>query len=564
MNNSVASFSALNRPEMIQRIDDEMFDLLVIGGGVTGCGIALDAASRGLKVALVEQRDFASGTSSKSTKLIHGGLRYLKQLDIGLVRETGTERAIVHRLAPHLVLPEKMLMPLIEGGTYGKLATSFGLKVYDILAGVTGDDRRRMLSKEETLEMEPLLEENGLKGGGYYAEYRTDDARLTIELIKTAVRYSALAANYCKVIDFEYGADGKITGAACEDQLTHDKFIINAKKIVSAGGPWVDKLRKTDGSLEGKRLHLTKGVHVVFPFDKFPLKHTTYFDGPDGRMIFAIPRGRVTYVGTTDTTYHGRLDRVVATKEDAEYLLRAVKHAFPSVDVSQEDMISNWAGLRPLIHEDGKSPSELSRKDEIFVSDKGLISIAGGKLTGYRKMAQRIVDLVTDQLEDEENRDFPSCKTKNIPLTEAPFKNFQASLEFIDAVTSKLKTYGLEKYHAWYLTTTYGRQAEAIIQKIEDFRGEKPEIALARAEVWYGLLHEMVSSSEDFFVRRTGRLYFDIQTISIVRASVMQDLQIALGWDEDRMAAEQETLDDLLYDATHYYEEELKAIVAST
>jgi glycerol-3-phosphate dehydrogenase len=559
MSKSIATFSALNRAEMIDQIDNEIFDLLVIGGGVTGCGIALDAASRGLKVALVEQRDYASGTSSKSTKLIHGGLRYLKQFDIGLVRETGTERAIVHRLAPHLVLPEKMLMPLIEGGNYGKLATSFGLKVYDILAGVSGDDRRRMLSKEETLEMEPLLEAKGLKGGGYYAEYRTDDARLTIELIKTAVRHGALATNYCKVVDFEYGENGKIVGAKCEDQMNGDKFVINAKKIVSAGGPWVDRLRKTDGSLQGKRLHLTKGVHVVFPFEKLPLNHTTYFDGPDGRMIFAIPRGRVTYVGTTDTTYDGRLDRVVATKEDAQYLLRAVRHAFPSVEISQEDMISNWAGLRPLIHEDGKSPSELSRKDEIFVSDKGLISIAGGKLTGYRKMAQRIVDLVTDQMEDEGSKDYPSCKTKSIPLTEVPFDNFQDSLEYIDTIAPRLEQYGLKPYHAWYLTTTYGRQADVIIEKIEDFRSQKPEVALARAEVWYGVLHEMVSSAEDFFVRRTGRLYFDIQTIPLVREAVMQDLQITLDWDKESMTSEQKNLDELLYDATHYYETELLA-----
>ncbi len=557
MSNSVATFSALNRKETIKQIDDEVFDLLVIGGGVTGCGIALDAASRGLKVALVEQRDFASGTSSKSTKLIHGGLRYLKQLDIGLVRETGTERAIVHRLAPHLVLPEKMLMPLIKGGNYGKLATSFGLMVYDILAGVKGDDRRKMLSKEATLKKEPLLEANGLKGGGYYAEYRTDDARLTIELIKTAARFGAVAANYCKVVDFVYNESGQIVGANCQDQLSEDKFVINAKKIVSAGGPWVDRLRKRDGSLSGKRLHLTKGVHVVFPFEKVPIKNTTYFDGPDGRMIFAIPRGRVTYVGTTDTTYHGRLDRVVATKEDAAYLLKAVKHAFPSIDVSQEDMISNWAGLRPLIHEDGKSPSELSRKDEIFVSDKGLISIAGGKLTGYRKMAQRIVDLVTKQLEKEGSQDFPNCKTKNIPLTEVPFDNFQASLKYIEDTTPKLSPYGLDAYHAWYLTTTYGRQSDIIIQKLSDFRSEAPEVALARAEVWYAILHEMVSSAEDFFVRRTGRLYFDIQTIAEVRDAVMQDLQLALGWDEQRLKDEQDNLNDLLHDATHYYDKEL-------
>lgn len=557
MTKEQAIFSGINRSADIKRLDAETFDLLVVGGGVTGCGIALDAASRGLKVALVEQRDFASGTSSKSTKLIHGGLRYLKQFDFGLVRETGTERAVVHRLAPHLVLPEKMLMPLIKGGTYGKWATSFGLKVYDILAGVKGDDRRKMLSKKQTLDLEPLLDANGLKGGGYYAEYRTDDARLTIELIKTATKYKALAVNYCKVEDFIY-ENARIVGANCTDQLSNIGLTIRAKKVVSASGPWVDRLRREDGSLEGKRLHLTKGVHIVFPYEKFPLKHTTYFDGPDGRMIFAIPRGRVTYVGTTDTTYTGRLDRVVTTRADAEYLLHAARHGFPTVEIEKSDIISNWAGLRPLIHEDGKSPSEMSRKDEIFVSDRGLISIAGGKLTGYRKMAQRIVDLVTKQLASEEDRSFPPCKTKNISLTPDAFNTYKEVEVFIEKLTPYLEQAGLERYHAWYLTTNYGKQANTILDKMSAFTSDKPEVALARAEAAYGMEQEMINAAEDYFVRRTGRLYFDIKTIALIRAAVMQDFKAYLNWDAARMAKENEILDELLYDATHYYEKELE------
>ncbi|MEM6699064.1 MAG: glycerol-3-phosphate dehydrogenase/oxidase, partial [Bacteroidota bacterium] len=323
---TLTSFSTINRQESIAQFTQEEFDLIVIGGGATGCGIALDAASRGLKTLLLEKRDFASGTSSKSTKLIHGGLRYLKQFEIGLVRETGTERAIVHRLASHLVLPEKMLLPIIENGTFGKLAASFGLKVYDVVAGVSGKDKRKMLSKSKALETEPLLDESVLKGAGFYAEYRTDDARLTIELMKTAARYGAKALNYCKVEDFTY-ENGKVTAVKCEDQTSGQKFVVKAKSIVSAGGPWVDRLRKTDGSLSGKRLHLTKGVHIVVPHERFPLKYSIYFDVPDGRMMFAIPRGKITYIGTTDTTYHGDLNRVVATQDDATYILKGVKHA---------------------------------------------------------------------------------------------------------------------------------------------------------------------------------------------------------------------------------------------
>lgn len=551
-------FSILNRKEHIEKLKTGTFDLVVIGGGATGAGIALDASSRGLKIALVEMRDFASGTSSKSTKLIHGGLRYLKQLDIGLVRETGTERAIVHRLAPHLVLPEKMLMPLIKGGTYGKWATSFGLMVYDILAGVKGDDRRKMLTKKQTLELEPLLDEKGLKGGGYYAEYRTDDARLTIELLKTATSHGAVTLNYCKVKDFTYSKN-TISGVICRDENDGNEFEIKSKMVVSAGGPWVDRIRGVDGVVTGKRLHLTKGVHVVLPYGKLPLKQTTYFDGPDGRMIFAVPRGRSTYVGTTDTNYKGSLNRVVCTNEDAAYCLRAIHHAFPSIKVSKEDLISNWAGLRPLIHEDGKSPSELSRKDEIFVSENGLISIAGGKLTGYRKMGQRIVDLVLKKMEGVTKRSFKKCSTKKIALTPKPLANYDAVKKYIVKLEKIVEFKGLDKFYAWYLATNYGTQADLILLKMIEF-SDIPEVSLARAEAWFGIHYEMVSSAEDFFVRRTGKLYFDIKSISLIREKVVGDMKNIFLWDEKRTIKEDKKIDDLIYDATHYYDKELVSI----
>ncbi|MEM1123042.1 MAG: glycerol-3-phosphate dehydrogenase/oxidase [Bacteroidota bacterium] len=550
------STSSLHRPTTLTTLQTETFDLLVIGGGATGTGIALDAASRGLKTALVEKRDFASGTSSKSTKLIHGGLRYLQQLDIGLVRETGTERAIVHRLAPHVVLPEKMLMPIVEGGKYGYWMASFGLKVYDILANVEGDDRRKMLNKEESLAKEPLLGADNLKGGVFYAEYRTDDARLTIELIKTAVRHGALAANYCKVVDFTY-ADGQVTGAVVQDELTGDQFEIKAKKVVAAGGPWVDKLRKKDDSLKGKRLHLTKGVHIVVPHEKFSLKHTVYFDVPDGRMIFAIPRGRTTYIGTTDTTYKADLNRVVATKADAEYIMNSVNSIFPNINLTFDDLESNWAGLRPLIHEDGKSPSELSRKDEIFVSPRGLIAIAGGKLTGYRKMAQRIVDLVLKEFSKTEKRAFQACRTKDIFLNEDPLANSKAVYTYIAELENRAIQLGLKKYYGWYLATAYGKQAEAILDKMNEFTDNTPDVALARAEVWFTVHHEMVNRAADFFVRRTGRLYFDIVSIDDIQEAVFADLQQYLGWSEKRLKQEVGDMANLLFDATNYYEEEL-------
>ncbi len=553
MENTTGIFSSIHRKDIVNQLQASTFDLLVIGGGVTGCGIALDAATRGLKVALIEKQDFASGTSSKSTKLIHGGLRYLKQLEIGLVRETGTERAVAHRLAPHLVLPEKMLLPLIENGTYAKLLTSFALKVYDVLANVKGKDQRKMLNKKQTLALEPLLNEKVLKGSGFYAEYRTDDARLTIELIKTAVRKGAIAMNYCKAEDFIYEEE-QVRGIQCKDEISGASFEIKATNVVSACGPWVDQLRKINQSLEGKRLQLTKGVHVVVPHEKLPLKHSVYFDVPDGRMIFAIPRGKTTYIGTTDTTYTDNFDRIIVTKKDAEYLLSAVNNAFPSIHLKMEDLTSNWAGLRPLIHEDGKSPSELSRKDEIFESETGLISIAGGKLTGYRKMAQRIVDLVYRKRKD---LSFVACKTRNLPITPQPLADSAAVDNYMAQLKRKVEAQGLESYYAWYLTTIYGTQADTILEKMQDFTAANAEENLIRAELWFGVHQEMVQSAADFFVRRTGRLYFNIETVAPTLEVVLDDLQDYLAWDAARVVAERERMNELLHDATHYYEGEM-------
>ncbi|HET6542784.1 MAG TPA: FAD-dependent oxidoreductase, partial [Chryseolinea sp.] len=278
----MGNFSITERPATIHKLISEEYDLLVIGGGITGAGIALDAASRGLKTALIEKNDFAFGTSSRSTKLIHGGLRYLKQLEFGLVKEVGSERAIVHKLAPHLVIPEKMLLPLSEKKGLGYWLTSIGLKIYDLLAGVRPEDQRKMLTKQQTLRYEPLLRKEDIKGGAIYAEYRTDDARLTIEIIKAAASHGADVLSYCKAIDFIY-VEGHMGGVKATDELLHHNYQIRSKVVVNAAGPWVDELRHLNKSKEGKYLHLTKGVHIVVPHTKLPVKQAIYFNVDDGR-----------------------------------------------------------------------------------------------------------------------------------------------------------------------------------------------------------------------------------------------------------------------------------------
>ncbi|MFL0353186.1 FAD-dependent oxidoreductase [Xanthomarina sp. GH4-25] len=553
----IKPFSILNRADQIKTLTSQKFDLVIIGGGVTGAGIALDAASRGMKTCLIEKNDFASGTSNKSTKLIHGGLRYLKQLEIGLVKESGRERAIVHKLAPHLVIPEKMLLPLVEGGTYGKMMTSIGLKVYDLLASVEGDDRRKMLNKRETLEKEPLLDTKTILGSGYYSEYRTDDARLTIELLKKAAEFGATILNYCEMQTFVYNTKKRIKSIACIDLNSDEIINISSRNFVSATGPWVDVLREKDASRNNKHLHLTKGVHLVFPFEKFPLKQSIYFDVSDGRMIFAIPRGRVTYVGTTDTDYFGDLEHVVATKADATYLIDAVNEAFPKVQLTKADVESNWAGLRPLIHEDEKDPSELSRKDEIFISNSGLISIAGGKLTGYRKMAHRVIDTVIKTMTTKQASKFKESYTEKIALTTPTIVSSKEIKSYQKKLQQKLKKVGIEDaYFSWYLTSTYGKQADVILKKMPDFRNKNAELRLIRSELWYGIHHEMVNSLADFFVRRTGRLYFNISSISKFKEAIIKDCTKYLSWDATRINKERIDLNMLLKDATHFYNKE--------
>lgn len=538
------SFSNLYRDKVISRLENEDFDLLIIGGGITGAGIALDAVSRGLKVALVEQNDFASGTSSKSTKLIHGGLRYLKQFDFWLVKEVGSERAIIHQLAPHLVVPDKMILPIIENGTYGSWLTSIGLKIYDILANVEGDDKRLMLDKRTTLETEPLLPEEIVEGAGFYAEYRTDDARLTIEVLKTAVRLGVLALNYCEISQLSYH-DNVIDGALATDRFSNDKISIKAKYVVNATGPWVDTLREDldPQANRSKRLQLTKGVHLVFPYEKLPVKQSIYFDVPDGRMIFAIPRGKVTYVGTTDTKFEAAPETVEVELVDALYLVKAVNNMFPEIELQLEDIISSWAGLRPLIYEEGKSAGELSRKDEIFESDSGLISIAGGKLTGYRKMAERVVDLVSKRASKASGMDLKEVQTEKLDLTEDPFKNYKAVKAYTKKIYEEWKPFGFDITEITELVHRYGRKTDTIFDRFIEIPEQDAQIRLAKAELWFGIHYEMISKPLDFFERRSGRLFFNPDTLHMLKEPILKEFSNYFDWNKDTFGKEKEVLE---------------------
>ncbi len=543
-------FSYLYRDSLVRELASGDFDVVVIGGGITGAGIALDAAARGLKTALVEKKDFASGTSSRSTKLIHGGLRYLKQLQVHVVAETGRERAIVHRLAPHLVVPEKMMLPVYKGLSTPGWMISLGLWLYDLLAGVKGDDRKKMLNKEQTLAIEPLLPEKDLKGSGYYAEYMTDDARLTAEVIKTAVKQGAVCLNYVESKTFLYDARGRINGIRCHDIIGNREFEITGKFVVNATGIWVDDLRREDRSLSGKHLLITKGVHLAFSREKLPLHNPLYFEISDGRMIFMIPRYGISYIGTTDTPYSGDKDSIPVDKEDVEYLMHAFHDLFPGVVLRKEDIVAAWAGLRPLIYQEGKSASEISRKDEIFVSPSGLISMAGGKLTGYRKMAEKTVDLIRKKGGKEFRHIKKKTVSPGISLTFPAFESLEEVTSFREYLSREVKDAGYSREEVSQMIFKYGKMAREIFEEARRKDSGDPGKNLILAELDHCLAREMVYRPLDFLERRSGRLFFEPETARKYYPDILEKFRQTFAWDDKEYEKEKETVEKRISEVT--------------
>jgi len=549
----IMALSTFNRNLIKKNLRNKEFDVVVIGGGITGAGIALDATQRGMKVALVEMQDFAQGTSSRSTKLVHGGLRYLKQAQIKVVAETGKERAIVYENGPHVTTPEWMLLPMHKGGTFGKFTTNIGLTMYDRLAGVKRYERKKMLSKQATLNKEPLVKKDGLKGGGYYVEYRTDDARLTIEVMKRAAEKGAEVINHTKSTDFVYDAKNKVSGIKVKDMLTGEEYQINAKKVINAAGPWVDEVRKKDYTRNNKQLRLTKGVHVVIDQSKFPLRQAVYFDTEkDGRMIFAIPREGKAYVGTTDTFYNNEKTKPLTNQEDRDYLIDAINYMFPDVHVTDADIESTWAGVRPLILEDGKDPSEISRKDEIWEGKSGLLTIAGGKLTGYRHMALEIVDLLAKRLKQEYGLKFADSKTKNTPISGGDVggsKNFE---NYVNRKVQEGKALGLSTDVAHNLASKYGSNVDKLfaIAQLTNEKDLNMPLELY-VQLVYSVQNEMVYKPTDFLIRRTGKLYFDINTVKQYKQAIIDELDKLLNYTAEQKNEFSKEVDEAIEEATH-------------
>ncbi len=503
-------------------------DLLVVGGGITGVAVARDAALRGLSVALVERTDWAAGTSSRSSKLIHGGVRYLEQGDIGLVREAAAERTALRRIAPHLTVPLLIVFPTYGRAMHAKLG--LGLWTFEKMTTVPAGERHAMWSKEETLRREPLLDGMHLHGAATFVEYLTDDARLVLATMKGAHEAGARCVNHAAVAGVSpAGGDSEV---AIRDRLSGRSWVVRARVVVNAAGPWVDEVRGMGGALAGVKLHLTKGIHLVVPHERLPVRNIVVMQTRDKRAVFAVPRDGCTYLGTTDTDYAAPADHPEVTAEDADYLLDAANRTFSGPPLARADIVTAWAGLRPLLHQEGKRPSEISRRDEIMVGASGLISIAGGKLTTHRRMAERVVDAVCERL----GRPRCECRTADVPLPEGAIG--EAAMGALPA-TLRARLPGLDAAGAERLVRLHGADAERVVARAAAIAEEMPVGArVLRAEVEHALEEEMALTLEDLLERRTRHLLFDARQGLDHVESVAALAARRLGWDAARTAAE--------------------------
>ncbi len=463
-------------------LESTMFDVLVIGGGITGAGIARDAAMRGLKVAIVDKGDWGGGTSSRSSRLIHGGIRYLEHGQIGLVRESVRERETLLRIAPHLVKPLEFTWPVYRGARLPRWKLRAGLTAYDLLAGVGRLRRHDSLSASEVLDNEPGLRKDSLVGGASYYDASTDDSRMTLANIQSASANGAVAVNYARMTSLTE-SEGRIEGAVVEDRLNENKAHVRAQCVVSATGPW---------QAQG-----TKGAHIAVPRDRVGNRSAVTLISPlDGRVMFVIPAGDQAIVGTTDTFTSESPDQVHATEADVGYLLASANAYFPDAQLKRDDVVSAWAGIRPLASvPPGTDPSSISREHHIDIGQNGLVTVSGGKLTTYRSMAEEVVDKVVAEL----NVSARACRTAVEKLPGGDRNARRAALEVIEPELARSVIHGLP------FTCS--------------------DVALAASE-------EMAVTLADVMVRRT-HIGFELADHGVSSArSVANVMADALGWDE--------------------------------
>jgi len=541
---------SFDRDDALRRLGAEQFDVLVIGGGVTGAGVALDAAARGLRTALVERHDFASGTSSKSSKLVHGGLRYLQQKEYALVYENLAERQRLLDNAPHLVHPLPFLIPLFgkEGAVNKTVAKAYStaLWLYDVTGGLRIGKRHKRIGREAALRHLPTLRADRLAAAFLYYDARTDDARLTLEIIRTAVLdYGAVAVNYAPVVSLSRVA-GAVDGTAAVDgaMLAHGTAV-RAHTVVNATGVWADDVRALDEGVHPQSIRPAKGIHITVPASRLPADIAAVIPVPkDRRSIFVVPWGDQTYIGTTDTDYEGSLDDPQCTPDDVRYLIDAI-NAFVTSPLTVDDVTATWAGLRPLV-KDAKSErtADLSRRHQVSVSKSGVITITGGKLTTYRKMAADTVDVVVRRL----GRGARRSPTRHLPIRGA---SGLAALQKPEAARSL----GVTPAALEHLVGRFGGEATEVIDLLDhsgglaggDLAGPLvPGLDYLRAEAIYAVRHEMAQTLEDVLSRRTRALLRSRDATEAAAEEVAALIAPELGWSEEVTAGQLNAFRDIV------------------
>ena len=517
----------------------EPVDVLVIGGGITGAAIARDAALRGFRTALVEKGDFGSGTSSVSSRLIHGGLRYLEQYDFHLVLEASRERRVLLRIAPHLVRPLPFVFPLYRGARVPLWKLRCGLWLYDLLAAFRNVRVHRWLGRKATLRLEPGLRDRDLRAAGLYYDAQTDDARLVLATMRSAAQAGAQVANYAEAVSL-VKPDGHVRGATVRDLLSGDTRTVRSLIVVNACGPWVDQLRRLDEPDATPVLRLTKGAHVAVPRQRLGNTHAITLTSPiDGRVMFVLPweEAEQSYIGTTDTDEDVSPDDVRATADDVVYLLRSANAFFPQARLSPHDVVATWAGLRALLRPDGHlAPSQVSREHRIIESASGLLTIAGGKLTTHRAMAQELVDRVAARLGVLDGRPHaPHPPTHRLPLPGGETAD-------LDGLAKAAVERGASETIARHLVGRYGSEAAAVLNLVDRDRALGGRIVAGRPELWAEVVHaierEMAVRLSDVLVRRLHLFYKTRDQAVPVTSAVADRMAGALGWDGSRRAEE--------------------------
>jgi glycerol-3-phosphate dehydrogenase len=531
-------FSALTRQQAIQKMKENEFDLVVIGGGVTGAGVARDASSRGMTVALIEAQDFAQGTSSRSSKLIHGGIRYLENLEFHLVFEALSERRILFEIAPHLVHPLRFVLPLYQGWRVGMFKMGLGMWLYDALSMFEAPELHERLSTKETMARLPLLKSAGLAGSFAYSDAYMDDDRLVIETLRSAATQGALCASRVQAVGARHSATGKVEAIECQDRLSGDApFVIRGKHFVSTVGPWTDSVAQTLLPTWKKVLRPSKGIHLTFESSRLPLSSAIVMAADqEKRIVFGIPRHEMIIIGTTDTDYKGDPADVSASADDVRYLLNVAEEYFPGAHLQPQDIVSSYSGIRPLVDDGAETESKTSREHLIYDDPRNITFVAGGKYTTYRLMAEQSVEsaLLNFSLEDQVR--FRKSQTK-IALN--PLATIEKIAEAHDCVGEWSRQFKLSPEILARLVERHGEEAFTILQNGSDaLKLGRDEEKLWALEAQHAIRNTMCLSLLDFYTRRSP-LFLARRDHGLTLLQGLSDIfQAALGWSDSRAREE--------------------------